>query len=285
MQYLYFGAECNCCEGGHMNFSLDDQLKKKLMATVKKAYQFLHKKKGYKPEYLAEENPLTDLLKETNNVFQEAIIVERIPQAMLKSLREDVFVFSGLKTHAQLTEASQLLLTAEGKRKSFSQFSKDVEKIQADYNEHYLQAEYLFATGSAQMAGNWANFSDNTTRYYLQYRTAADSHVRDAHAKLHNITLPKDDEFWDKYGAKNGWNCRCNNVEVRAAKYEKSDSAKAVALGEAATSHIDKDGKNKLEIFRFNPGKQKVVFPPAHPYQKLAGAKEAKEAIKHLNAI
>ena len=43
-----------------------------------------------------------------------------IPEAMAKSLKEDVFVFSGLKTHAQLAEASKLLMTADGKIKSFS---------------------------------------------------------------------------------------------------------------------------------------------------------------------
>lgn len=50
--------------------------------------------------------------------------------------------------------------------------------------------------------------------------------------------------------------------------------------GEDATSQISKDGKNRLEIFRFNPGKDKALMPPKNPYTKVGGAKEAKAVIE-----
>jgi hypothetical protein len=56
-----------------------------------------------------------------------------------------VFLFSGLKTHAQLAEASKLLLTEDGKIKSFSAFAKDTKSIKANYNQNDLEAEYQFA--------------------------------------------------------------------------------------------------------------------------------------------
>lgn len=126
------------------------------------------------------------------------------------------------------------------------------------------------------MADKWSNFSDD---YNLQYRTAGDERVRDSHDKLRDTTLPKDDTFWDSFYPPNGWRCRCTVVEVLPEDYKVSDSKKAKEQGELATSQIGKDGKNKLEIFRFNPGKQKVVFPPSHPYSKVAGAKEAAKII------
>ena len=46
--------------------------------------------------------------------------------------------------------------------------------------------------------------------------------------------------------------------------------------GEKATTKLNKDGKNTLDIFRFNPGKKGVVFPPKHPYNKVAGADKVK---------
>jgi len=55
-------------------------------------------------------------------------------------------------------------------------------------------------------------------------------------------------------------------VQVRKGKYPVSDSEKSYRLGQAATYKIDKNGENKSIIFRFNPGKQQVVFPPSHPY-------------------
>lgn len=201
---------------------------------------------------------------------------------MSKSLKEDVFLFSGLKTHAQLFEASKLLLTEDNKVKSFSQFSKDVQSIKENYNQNYLEAEYQFAVSSAQSAGNWASISND---YDLQYRTAGDDRVRDSHDKLRDVTLPADDAFWIYYYPPNGWRCRCIAIQVRKGKYQVSDSKNAFAEGKAATSQIGKDGKNKLEIFRFNPGMQKVVFPPTHPYTKVAGAEKVRKELKNENAF
>ncbi len=55
-------------------------------------------------------------------------------------------------------------------------------------------------------------------------------------------------------------------MEVRAAKYEVSNEAKAIAEGEKATTQIGKNGKNKLEMFRFNPGKEHRIFPKQNAY-------------------
>jgi SPP1 gp7 family putative phage head morphogenesis protein len=251
---------------------------KGLLKTVETAFKRLHKNGKYAPEDLAKTKAYKDLISQTSTIFNGAIADNDIPEAMVKSLKEDTFIFSGLKTNAQLAEASQLLLTDDGKVKSFSAFSKDVESIKANYNENYLEAEYQFAVSSSQSAGNWANISND---YDLQYRTAGDDRVRDSHDKLRDVTLPTDDAFWLSYYPPNGWRCRCTAVQVRKGKYEVSDSNKAIAEGEKATKQIGKDGKNKLEIFRFNPGIQKVVFPPTHPYTKVAGAEKVRKALKN----
>lgn len=196
---------------------------------------------------------------------------------MLNSLKNDVYLFSGLRTHAELLEASRMLLTEDGRVKPFSTFSQDIAKIKENYNQTYLEAEYQFAVTSAQMAGHWAELSPD---YYLQYRTAFDERVRDTHRVLHDITLPIDDAFWLSYYPPNGWGCRCDAVEVIKEKYDVSNSADAIAKGEMATSQISKDGKNRLEIFRFNPGAQKVIFPPEHPYNKVAGTDKVREVLE-----
>lgn len=198
---------------------------------------------------------------------------------MLSKLQNDAFIFSGLKTHAQILEASTMLLDDEGKIKSFDKFAYDFNKINQNYNQNYLEAEYQFAINSSQMAANWAA-TDPDGRYNLQYRTANDDRVREAHRVLQDITLPKDDPFWISYYPPNGWRCRCTAVEVLKDKYELSDSRKAIQWGEKATSQIGKDGKNKLEIFRFNPGISEKVFPPKHPYNKVKGADQVKKVVE-----
>ena len=197
---------------------------------------------------------------------------------MLESLENDVFLFSSLRTHAELFEASRQLLTDDKKIKSFETFSNDVKGIK-DSHRKYLEAEYEFAVGTVQMAERWEAFEDGDN-YYLQYRTAGDDKVRDSHAILHNITLPKTDLFWLKYFAPNGWRCRCTVVQVLARNNKVSNSKKALKNGEKATTQIGKNGKNTLEIFRFNPAVQKVAFPPKHPYHKIAGATKVKSMVK-----
>lgn len=256
---------------------------KALIKAVNDAYQKLHSKGNYNAQDIQEYSQLIDA---TNDVFQDALKKgvgdNVIPAKMKQALNEDIFLFSALKTHAQLFEASRLLQTEDGKVKSFNAFSNDVAKIKADYNQSYLEAEYQFAQSSAQQAANWADIEENKGRYNLQYRTANDDRVRDSHALLNGVTLPAEDAFWNEYYPPNGWRCRCVAVEVLKDKYPTDDSVAAIEKGQKATSQIGKDGKNRLEIFRFNPGKQKVIFPPTHPYRKLAGADGVVNAAKGM---
>lgn len=229
------------------------------------------------------ENAYKQVIYDTNAILQDALskgIKDNvIPGTLRESLNKDVFLFSALKTNAQLFEASRLLTDIDGKIKSFSKFSQDILKLKSDYNTTYLEAEYQFATSSALMNQKWNDFSKNSSKYNLQYRTAGDERVRQSHAILNNTTLPISDTFWKSYFPPNGWRCRCNVVEVLKDKYEVSDSKTAIYNGEKATTLIGKDGKNKLEIFRFNPGMQKVIFPPTHPYSKIQGAQQVAKMV------
>lgn len=257
---------------------------KKLLNTGEKAFKRLHEKGSYTPEDLQKEKAYKDLINQTFDAFNFAIVDNDMPEVMRNALQDNALLFGGLKTHAQLFEASKLLLDDKGNLKPFNQLSNEFDKLNITYNKNYLEAEYEFAVGSSQMAAKWNEFADND-RYDLQYRTAGDNRVRAEHDALRDITLPKSDPFWNSYTPPNGWNCRCTVVEVLKDKFPTSDSEKAIAAGEKATSQIGKDGKNRLEIFRFNPGVQKVVFPPAHPYTKVKGAKEVEKELKPQNSI
>ncbi|MEZ7528647.1 ADP-ribosyltransferase, partial [Cloacibacterium normanense] len=81
------------------------------------------------------------------------------------------------------------------------------------------------------------------------------------------------------YYPPNGWRCRCIVVLVLASKYPATDVDKATAAAEKATTQIGKNGKNKLEMFRFNPGLEKRVFPKGNSYEKVVGADKVEEVI------
>jgi SPP1 gp7 family putative phage head morphogenesis protein len=261
-----------------LNLSLGESLFKRLLNVSKNAFKQLHKLGSYKPEDLKTEKTYQTLIDETYKAFNTAIIAHEMPETMRKALQSDAFLFGGLKTHAQLFEASKLLLDDNGNLKPFNSLEKEFDDLGSTYNRNYLAAEYEFASNASQMAAKWEEFSDND-RYELQYRTAGDNRVRDSHDKLRDTTLPKSDPFWSSYTPPNGWNCRCTVVEVLKDKFPKSDSEDSIKKGEAATTQLGKNGKNKLEIFRFNPGADKKLFPPKHPNNMVAGAKVAEPII------
>lgn len=180
--------------------------------------------------------------------------------AMRRRLQRSDYIFSGLKTFHELNEAFPSLLDDNGNRKPFERFLNDVRKIDRTYNRNYLRAEYNFAAASAEMAAKWERFAEDGDDYNLQYRTQRDGKVRPEHAALDGVTLPMSDPFWEEYYVPNGWNCRCNVVQVRKSKYPETDHNEAMERGAEALQ------RDKTGIFRFNSGIESKTFPDYNPY-------------------
>lgn len=187
---------------------------------------------------------------------------EQVPMsdAMRRGLRRSDFIFSGIKTFHELNEAFPSLVDENGDLKPFERFLNDVRKVDETYNAHYLRAEYNFVTASARMGAKWEEFMQDGDRYNLRYRTQKDDRVRPEHAALDGVTLPPSDPFWQKFFPPNGWNCRCDVVQVLKSKYPVTDHEEAMRLGEEA---LQKDSKG---IFRFNPGIERKTVPDYNPY-------------------
>jgi len=259
--------DCNCpdCGGYTDKLVISETENDDLQKAFNKAARwiFSQKKADIQPDDL-NENSVQPLLNNIHTILQDGYkkgISHSVPYILKRDLSENIYVFSGAKTYSELKELSGLLLDSDGNIKPFNKFWQDVQSIYPEYNSNYLEAEYIFATQSAQMASRWNEYEADGDRYNLQYRTAGDDRVRESHQLLHNITLPPSDPFWNEYYPPNGWRCRCTAVQVLRQDYKKSDSDQSQHLGSDATT-----GKNK--IFRFNPGKQHVIFPDNHPYLK-----------------
>lgn len=257
---------------------MDKEPVNELLNITKKAFNVLYSRKSYKPDDLMNVPEFREVVEKTTDVFSSAI-PHQTPKEMKAYLEKDAFIFSGLKTHTQLTEARSYLKDDNGNILPYHLFEQKILRLNERYNQHYLEAEYQFAVHSAQSAANWANLQEDTSRYWLEYRTAGDERVRAQHQALNGICLPKDDDFWTEYYPPNGWRCRCVAVEVLAREKSLFDSKKAKDLGEKATTHIAPNGKNKLQMFRFNPGKEQKIFPPNNAYHKMVGAKKVTEIL------
>ena len=195
---------------------------------------------------------------------------------MRERLTRSNYIFSGIKTFHELNEAFPSMLDENGNKKPFERFLNDVRKINGTYNANYLHAEYNFVQASATMAAKWEQFSEDGDRYNLQYRTAKDDKVRPEHAALDGVTLPMSDSFWETYYPPNGWNCRCNVVQVRKQKYPATEHAEAMSRGEEAMNG------ERYNIFRFNSGKQGKTMPDYNPYtiRRCNDCDVAKDKIK-----
>lgn len=219
---------------------------------------------GYTPDYLTTPTG-SALINETNRAFTDAIskgLGEQPDPAVAAALRENAFIFSGFKTHAELEQVAQLLTDENGNIRPFNDFLNDVQKLNKDYNHTYLRTEYNQAVQAAQMASKWADFERDKDFINLQYRTANDERVRASHRILHGVTLPVDDKFWQQYTPPNGWGCRCTVVAV-----PKDDPDHPIKDVHGSTI----DGKEVFptpayEIFKTNTAKDKKLFPDKHPY-------------------
>lgn len=209
------------------------------------------------------------VITETASVLCDALqrgLSHEVPATLRYALEENAFIFSGFKCFHSLREVGLSLTDSNGNIKPFEQFSKDVQEISRAYNHNYLYAEYNHAVSASQMAEKWQRWEQDGDRYDLQYRTAQDDRVREAHRLLHGTTLPPSDPFWERYLPPNGWNCRCTAVQVRKGKYPQSDPTLAMQRGDNSTASL------KQQIFRYNPGKTLQLFPPKHPYYKAPKA-------------
>lgn len=57
-------------------------------------------------------------------------------------------------------------------------------------------------------------------------------------------------------------------MQVNPKRYPESNSEEAIQRGRAATFQPNAKGQNKAAIFRFNAGKNKIIFSRKHPYFK-----------------
>ena len=229
------------------------------------AVKWLHKQGRYSADMLADPHAHR-LIEETYNALNDAIgasITQETPEEMTYALRNNAFIFSGFKTHRTLSEVGLELTDDEGNLKPYAKVLEDVRRIDDKYNGAYLYAEYNHAVHTTQMAVKWQDFVRDGDEYNLQYRTAGDERVREAHLALDEVTLPPSDKFWDRYLPPNGWNCRCTVVQVLREDFPLSDSEEAIKRGDESTQSI------KQQMFRFNAGKTLELFPPKHPYYKV----------------
>lgn len=130
-------------------------------------------------------------------------------------LAQNIYMFSGAKTYAQLKEINKLMYNSQGQMVPFNQFAQLAKQTNRTYNLNWLQAEYQTARTAAQMAQKWQSFEENADLFpNLKFRTVGDDRVRDKHKTLDGIIRPLNDPFWKKHYPPLDWRCRCEVVQT-----------------------------------------------------------------------
>lgn len=163
----------------------------------------------------------------------KAPVAKAVFDNLLPELKARVFTVSGIESANVLQRVRDSIAgLAEGR--TWDQAKDDVvaelDPWLGDGSER--RAELLLRTHGFQafQAANWQTAQEDTDTTHLQYLTMEDERVRDTHAALDGIILPKGDPFWNKHYPPWEWGCRClartmNGDQVDDARDEDEDKA------------------------------------------------------------
>lgn len=181
---------------------------------------------------------------------------------MLKSLQQNVYVFSGFKTYQQLREITDLLRDKQGNVRGWNDFKTEVLKVNDRYNRNYLQAEYNHALVSSQMASQWIDIQRNKeTLPFLIFDATLDDRTTSTCRALDEVCLPADHEFWIDHYLPLHWHERSLIRQVARGKVTDLSTIQIPTL---------------QPMFKGNVGIDGVAFPENHPYYEASKADKAK---------
>jgi len=176
---------------------------------------------------------------------------------LFNELRENVYMFSAAKSYQQLKDIGSLMFDEDGNRVSINEFSELGAKKFSDWTDAYGRSEYNTAVASATTAVKWQEVEDNKDILpNLCYHTIGDA--CDICAPLDGMTAAVDDAIWNTLTPPNHFNCLCVITQ-------ESEDKELTPKGEKNAIFKDVD-KEMDDTFKYNPGKEKVIFSEDHPY-------------------
>lgn len=179
---------------------------------------------------------------------------------LLNKLRTNTYIFSGAKTYQQYQALNKAVYKGNEKL-SYKVFKERALAIFEDYNLNYLKTEWETAITSASTAKQWSFAEQHKDKFpYLKYNAIIDERTSEVCRMANGITLPVDAPFFKTHVPPQHFNCRC--VLEHIDKYEDVRPTSPQRLSEVKKYMDD----NVQPVFKMNPGIDKIVFSPKHPY-------------------
>jgi SPP1 gp7 family putative phage head morphogenesis protein len=187
----------------------------------------------------------------------------------MRLYKQNTQIFSGAKVYNQVTLMTDALFDENSQVIPYSKYKPKFMDLYEKHNIHWLEAEYQTAILQSEGARQWLDIEEEKEFLpYLQYQTIGDDRVREAHRVRDGVTRPVDDAFWNTNYPPIGWRCRCDVLQLT------KQEARVTPKNNLPSN------KDIPEVFRNNPGKDRYIFSPKHPYFKVD---ERHEKLKNNN--
>jgi SPP1 gp7 family putative phage head morphogenesis protein len=213
------------------------------------------------------ENLPLNLYIQTARVLNKAVslgIGTNAPPDLVSHLRNNIYIFSAAKTATQVDDINSLMVK-DGGALSLPEFKKAATARFQVYNQGWLESEYVTAQTAASSAVNWQYTEDNKHLFpRLKSYAIIDQYTAVECMRMNGVIASVDDPIWNHNIAPRHWRCRCH--EERIDKYDSAHSTSAPKLRQIESQN----DASMQDIFKFNPGKDKIVFSNKHPYYEIA---------------
>lgn len=173
---------------------------------------------------------------------------------MLDALQADIIKFSGAKNDTMNRAIGRELVGPDGLLREFKEFKIAAHQIAKDHSSTWLKAEYNLAITSAQAASKWVTIEEDANELpMLEFDAVMDGRTTEICRNFNGIRLPLTDKFWDLYYIPNHYG-------------ERSTIRQDIDNGRVTDPATIIYPEQIPAIFRINLAKEKLVFPPGHPY-------------------
>lgn len=182
---------------------------------------------------------------------------------LINQLRGNVYMFGAAKTFTQVMDIGGMMY--EGNELiEFSKFKKAALERFKTYNKTYLETEYTTAITSANSAQNWEYAVENI-KLFPRFKSVAivDSNTTIECFRMNGVIADVKDNIWNHNTPPRHWKCRCY-LELLDKTDEQTSTSETKKRNIA-----ERNDKDMQEIFKMNPGRQKLIFSDKHPYFQI----------------
>jgi SPP1 gp7 family putative phage head morphogenesis protein len=204
------------------------------------------------------------------------VVTRRVFDGLLPELRGRAYTITGVEA-ANVLQRTRDTIAGLAEGSTWDAAKKDLiaelDPYLGDGAEQ--RAEILLRTHAFQAfsAADHRTIMDDEDTTHCQYLSMEDDHVRESHAALNGIILPKDDPFWDTHTGPWDWGCRCKkrglNVD-QVAEEQQTDLAEAPenrnVLGPAARRQLN-DGTLLRDGQRFDVSPPEATADNPRPFR------------------